>query len=816
MDNDGSGRPPFPRDLLLRILALLPPNDLALSGRLACKDAAQRFQGPQHCTACLGQPLPSYVAAVGTIDVSPSHAKLPTPTSATTAITSAPDTRLWFQTSAEEALRQLTFRQKLLLLRRAAASGCEANVEFAWQLLQPHVFPEVLQSSYCHILLQRGPQPRGPAPDVGSVAIASGLAHMLPSLAQRCPGLLDPARTLEAAATHCNLAGLQAAWDAVGQRLLEGLGTQPSERSRGFWKCMLAAAAGTSTPNALGKMEWVWEMSRGAGDPGALAHAYGAAASSGDLGRMGWLRGRGLAWRTVGALEAVVKHADLGFIQRMEAKGGYLPPAHDESWTTASVVSAAAASPRGSATKLRWLAGLGAALGQLDAVKHAAERGDLEAVQLLAGHWLADRGAPAPLPDDALSAAIASGSVPTARFLRQGGCAFSPSAFAVASTAGDLPMVRWLAEAGCPVTWETIHDAVRVWPRDTAADGQRLLEAIPVLAEAAPPVGNMGHLVPKAVEAGHPWAVLQGLLQYGGGVPWPDVLFAAAAGCEATLRAFTATDAYTESRLTLEFNWYADAAGNGDLSTLVCLQRLGLPLGEGAVGLAVSRGAPLPALMWLTEHGAPWGHGELRGKLSALAAAYPSPRDRERRDVEAWLRGLLSGGEAVAAAGGVGPAVGEQRQGQGGGGAAGYQPVAAQGATDILKRAGLAYDMGILPPIIALALTREYIRGNIWAMLAAQVAGMVWVVIAMFLGLGKDCLVKAYRESEYDVARGPLVLVLGATPTVIAATLTAELWWPHIWGTLVALMAAAVWKLISMFVVFGVDGVREASAGQPP
>ncbi len=350
MDAVGPPGPCLPRDLILRILALLPPNDLALSGRLACKDAAQRFQGPQHCTAFLDQPLPCHVSAM-----SPS---LRTPTTASAATARVSDNMSWYQTGAEDALRQLTFRRKLLLLSRAAASGCEANVEFAWHLLQQHVFPEVLQSNHSRILLQRGQSPGGPAPDVGSIAVASGLAHLLPSLAQRCPGLLDPGATLEAAAKHCDLAGLQAAWEAVGQRLQRecernGHAAQPSERLQGIWNGVLTTAASTSTPDAVAKLEWVLGMSGGASDPDALAQAYGAAAASGDLARVWWLRERGVGWGTPGALEAVVEHADLGSIQQLEeAEGGHLPPAHDESWSRESVVSAAASSHKGSACKL--------------------------------------------------------------------------------------------------------------------------------------------------------------------------------------------------------------------------------------------------------------------------------------------------------------------------------------------------------------------------------------------------------------------------------------------------------------------------------
>ncbi len=116
---------------------------------------------------------------------------------------------------AAAALQHLPFRCKLKTLSRAAESGCEANVELAWQLLQPHVFPELLQTSHYNDFSH-------PARDVGSAAVSSGLAHLLPSLEQRCPGLLDPGRTLEAAARQCDLAGLQAAWGLLGRRLQGG------------------------------------------------------------------------------------------------------------------------------------------------------------------------------------------------------------------------------------------------------------------------------------------------------------------------------------------------------------------------------------------------------------------------------------------------------------------------------------------------------------------------------------------------------------------------------------------------------------------
>ncbi len=282
-------------------------------------------------------------------------------------------------------------------------------------------------------------------------------------------------------------------------------------------------------------------------------------------------------------------------------------------------------------------------MGLQDALMCAAERGDLEAVQLLVGHWRARHGAAAAPPDNALALAIASGCVSTATLLRQAGCGFDPSAFASASARGDLPMVRWLAEAGCPFDRDkTIYNTVYAWPRDSAADGERLLEALRVLAELGAPVVDVGQLWLMAVFVGHSWAVLQGL-----GLPCTSCTFAAAAGCEATLRAFMATDAFKRQKRVLQVSWYAYAAANGDLGTLACLQRLGLRLGRGVIGVAVWQGAPLPALRWLVKQGAPWDGSELAARLSKLKTAYPSSRKQERREVEAWLRELMGSWEAA-------------------------------------------------------------------------------------------------------------------------------------------------------------------------
>ncbi len=646
MDGTLSSSPPdpaLPSDLFLRILALLPPKDLAFSGRLACKEAAQRFMEREHRTVTLDQPLPSHVvtnittASAGTSTRSTNEATC-------TGTTFAPG----LLESAEASLRELTFRRKLLLLSRAAASGCEVNCSFAWQLLQPHVFPELLQSDfYRRFLALEGH--KAPVPDVGSAAVASGLAHLLPSLVQRCPGLLDPGRTLEAAAQHCDLAELQAAWGLLEQRLQSSLeeegGQLPgsrAERVQGFWQHMLAGAAGSTAPEASHKMEWVLANAPATCDRASiLSHACGAAAASGDLARVRWLRERGLDWSAPAALAAMVEHAGLAFVQQLEEEGGYLPSANAVAWHCSAVVSAAAAAPRDSEAKLQWLAGRGACLEQAsDAMCKAAGHGNLAALELLVQHW---RGGA--LPENPLFCALLAGSISMAVWLRQAGCTLTTSAFNLALHQGNLPMVSWLLEAGSPRgEADTLAEAIRLWPRDTAADGQRLVEALQLLAAAGWPMGVAGAegLVTRAAHAGHPWTVWHGLLQLFElqpvAVPRGAARYAAAAGCRAMLEALVGLGVHEEGLRgdgVLE-NWYAGAASNGDRGTLAWLRRQRLPWGTVVMFSAAIKGAPLPALRWLVEQGAPLSRWEttslLRG-ASSLPLRLPL-----QEDVEEWLR----------------------------------------------------------------------------------------------------------------------------------------------------------------------------------
>ncbi len=617
-------------ELRLRILSLLPPNDLALSGRLSCKEAAQHFTEPQHQTARLSLPLPCHAA-----------------------------TTLWCVEAAEGVMRQLSLVHKLRLPGCAAASGCEANVEFALQLLQPHVFPELLHTGHYRDLAMLG---MGPMTDVGSPAVASGLAHLLPALEQRCPGLLNPGRTLEAAAQHCDLAGLQAAWEVLGQRLRHELsqcsrGLEQSEsqadlqrEAQAVWRRILTAAAASPTPDALAKMAWALHKGHAYGDahvPVEHEDVCGAAAASGDLARLAWLRERGgFPWVTVETLAAVMQHADLNFIQVLEREGGYLPPVGDQAWSRRETALAAAAAARDSAAKLHWLGGrVLQPLSTRFLVYHAALHSNWEALAvLLEPEHRPPRAPPGaePMP---------------AEQLQQEGRRLSSICFACAFFNGNLDMLRWLLQAGCQrIGSASLHNAVGAWPVSTPTHCEQLVEALRLLAAAGWPVAGAGeasHPLRAAALQNHPWPVWRALLELlpagphpGANVPMDAVKLAAAAGCEATLEAlvglgFGGADA-RHSDPSVADEWYIRAARNGDLRTLAVLRRLGVPIRAGVLEGAVKDClTPLPALKWLVQQGAPWSADSVRGVMRWMSNNQHRRPPQEQQAVMAWLRSLL-------------------------------------------------------------------------------------------------------------------------------------------------------------------------------
>ncbi len=201
----GTGQRQLPSTLQLHIVSLLPPNDLALGARLACRYLSAGLSKPEHCTAYLSQPLPPHAAP-------------------------------WAEAAGQQHVRRLPLRHKLQLMCAAAASGSELNLELSWQLVQPSLFPGALNRT----------RDAATYPSPGVAAVEAGHVQLLGWLLQRCPGLLQPNRTLVAAAKHCHLDGLKAAWEALRRSCYD-----PDVQG------MLDAAAESTTPDAVAKIEWM-------------------------------------------------------------------------------------------------------------------------------------------------------------------------------------------------------------------------------------------------------------------------------------------------------------------------------------------------------------------------------------------------------------------------------------------------------------------------------------------------------------------------------------------------------------------------------
>ncbi len=293
----------------------------------------------------------------------------------------------------QQALKQLCLCYKLQMLAAAASSGSVVNLELAWGLLQPCLFPTM---EPC--LTKSGG-------DAGTAAIQSGHAHLLPWLVQHgCP--LDPEGALVAAAAHLDPAGLR----AIG----ELLGTLLDLRLPRALLCRLTTAAGRSADPAS-KVQWLLLGTGVEGEPHerqqVLAAAVVGAAESGSLPKLQSLCDIGL---------------DLSrAVPCRSSRGRWREPA--------STCACGKAQRRGVPM-------------QEKAMQSAASAGRLEAVQSL------HQGCALALTAHVFKEAAGSGSVATVEWMLQAGCPVgrAPSEFAV--SAGDVGMVPWLVEH-VDITW---------------------------------------------------------------------------------------------------------------------------------------------------------------------------------------------------------------------------------------------------------------------------------------------------------------------------------------------------------------------------
>ncbi len=588
----------LPTAVQLHVLSFLPPNDRALSGRLAFREANDTLGTDPSCVASLSQPLPAHAVA-------------------------------WAVQAGQQHVHRLTFQRKLGLLSTAAASGSEVNLQVALALLRPSIFPEMLLTGHTFITDIYNPAP----PNPGAVAVKAGHLHLLGWLQRHCPSLASAPGVLAAAAEHRDLAGLQ---EVCGI-----LRVDPSQRA-------LDAAAGSATPDALAKLEWLLAAP---GSACSLRESTAAAAAhAGNLGVLRWLKGRGCPMATEGVLRSALVHFGLAIAQWLVDEGACSLPGPGARGAWERLLNWAAQGPDGVA-KLQWLLGRGAP--PLDSetdqelvntlARSAAFSGQVEVVRYL----LAAHGPAAVLlrPDAVAHAAAHSCSIPMVECLREAGLRFATSAYEGAAVAGSVAMVRWLAQvARAPIGDLDVCDCfIYEWPIRTAADCRGLMEAVQLLVgEVGGRQGWTVHRVVNAAAGQGDVALVRYLLQLNPGAQQqPDgdtLLSVASVGCVALLEWLAA-----EYPACLGGGWdsspYQWPAERGDLGTLTALQRLAVPMvPQMNIPQAVASGCDAPAVLrWLAEQGAPVGSEEVEAAVAQRRPSYWHSREAAdvRRCVEA-------------------------------------------------------------------------------------------------------------------------------------------------------------------------------------
>ncbi len=572
--------PSLPMDLIYRILESLPPNYQVLICRLLCKELRTRFSQPHHFVARFGLPLPP---------ISCCGAWLP---------------------QLQQSLRQLTFDGKLQMLSAAASSGSEVNLEVAWKLMGP--------------CIAHGMRPGRPGTtDAGAAAVKSGHLHLLPWLLQHgCP--LDTHGTLNAAAEHCDLAGLQRVWELLG------CGPDPPGRHDGTLYGELACTAARFGPDAVAKLTWLLAMAEGSKQhykgPWLLLNAATGAASSGRLSVLqrllevalqggvamedlwsrvvdGEARGQPLARALeagqLAAADWLVDEAGYPLPQELEGEGLAFGPDPDPEQENEREHLWGCAAVGGSVDALRWLQRRGVPVDSY-ALPTAARCGHLGAVRFL--HEECGLG----LREYAMQEAAGSRSIPTAQWLLQAGCPMCPEAYVEAARKGDVAMIRWLVlDAKCPWSQDTFTNVVRGWAYAAGSSVDDLREAVRLLVEAGCPCSSKAGAADGAAATGR-LPLLRYLHEELGVGFGPYTLTSAVwGGCEEVLEWLVGAGCRAGDE-ELSGNLYVAAAENGDMATLQCLLRLGVPWGAGVVREAISRcSTPPSAVRWLVEQGAP-------------------------------------------------------------------------------------------------------------------------------------------------------------------------------------------------------------------
>ncbi len=615
----------LPVHLISRVIDHLDPNLKVFAGRLVSRDAWKRLGQLSHYTARFSLPLPAQIRDPA------------------------------WQPHLQQALQQLTFRQKLGILAAAASSGSEFNLEVAWGLLRPGLFPELLSPPQAPGIY--GCSNRND--DAGSASLRSGSSHLLPWLLQhRCP--LDSQRMFVAAAEHCDLAGLQRVSELLG-----GI-SYPTDSSQWALWCKLTTAAGRSGVASVAKLSWLLSVAGEGPQEGEeeghrqrlLTAAAAGAAASGDMDVLHWLQQQGMDLRTehdesylwlAGAapwwvvLAAALQQGHVAVADWLVDEAGCpLPQAGEQEQLRAHMEVWRGVALGGSVDAMRWLLRRGVPVEER-AVQYAAGAGRLEAVQFLHGECGLE------LTATAFANAAGSGSMPTVSWLLHAGCPMDPAAYVGAAQAGDAGMMRWLAqEAGCPVGKDKPLACMCVWPRDRACNGDSeqalrvLVEAGGLLPSPSPP------LCLDTAAARGDLPLLRYLHEELGIRFGPGTLGLAAWGGSEALLEWMVGKGCVAGEGQGASDPYAVAGQRGDLATLSCLRRLGVPWGAGpywgpARGDRALQGrVPLPVLRWMVEQGASWDQEAVREGVRRAKEA------GQFGDTVTWFEAQLADGAPAA------------------------------------------------------------------------------------------------------------------------------------------------------------------------
>ncbi len=501
-----------------------------------------------------------------------------------------------------QTLRALTFSRKIDVLAAAASSGSEVNLELTWGLLRPYF----------------ADRPPYTDDNVAPAAVRHGHLHLLPWMLQhRCP--LSVQETLEAAAEHCDLAGLQRVWGLLG-----GTSRPPD----GFWPSLMfgpVRGASRSAVDSLRKLAWLLLAVRDDRlhqDRQVLwAAAAEGAAACGNMPALRLLLALGMDLPSVvkdqylhrpahvapwcQVLAGALRHGHVAVADWLVDEAGCPLPPEQEQLQQQGALRAGigevwrAAAEFGGAKVVHWLLRRGVPVHEA-AISAAVGAGRLEAVQFL------HEACALELTKEVFSAAVYSRSMPTVTWLLQAGCPLAPDSCGCAAGAGDVGMVRWLVqEVGCHWGQDTLTRLIKSWRWRGMGSCDDLAQTIRALVEAGCPPHICTSTMDVAACAGC-LPLLRYLHQERGVGFGPETLsMAVEGGSEVVVEWLVARGCAPGPGA--ECDPYVSAGRCGDTPMLACLRRLGVPWNERVVRWAAEEpDLHLHMLRWLVEHGAPW------------------------------------------------------------------------------------------------------------------------------------------------------------------------------------------------------------------